>query len=88
MISDDIFPFLCVSHSSPENEKYEMKSDILIIVTMNYNYSNKPPTFLQIGRKSVVNKIDTSSFFAMKFDDIQMSLAQVLPTKLMPYKLN
>ena len=58
-----------------------MKSDILIIVTMNYNYSNKPPTFLQIGRKSVVHKIDTSSFFAMKFDDIQMSLAQVLPTK-------
>ena len=58
-----------------------MKSDILIIVTMNYDYSNKPPTFLQIGYKSVVNEIDTSSFFAMKFDNIQMSLAQVLPTK-------
>ena len=48
---------------------------------MNYDYSNKPPTFLQIGGKSVVNEIDTSSFFAMKFDNIQMSLAQVLPTK-------
>ena len=55
---------------------------------MNYSYSNKPPTFLQIGSKSVVNKIDIGKFFAMKFDNIQMSLVQVLPTNMMPYKLN
>ena len=36
---------------------------------------------LQIGSKSVVNKIDIGRFFPMKFDSIQMSLTQVLPTK-------